>query len=220
MKNNKRSFPPTVCDSPYHAQDQESGGPSGSFEEMTYQYLLHEQKTILVNSDINGSLIERLVIPIILLNKKDDEREASEKGFDRNDEPISLLINSNGGLAHEVLSAVSVIMNSKTPVHTYALGRAMSGGFYLLISGHRRFAQPFSTVCYHQIQGASPSGPAQTGVEYLAESYRLQSAFEAMIHKRTKIKKKKLEDVNTKKIDWYFSQEELINLGIVDDFSF
>src|ERR1022692_1556590 len=106
-----------LCDSPYHSEGQDSGGSTGSFEEMTYQYLLHEQKTILINSDINGSLIERLVIPIILLNKKDDEREDADKHFNRQAEPISILINSNGGLAHEVLSAVSVIMDSKTPVH-------------------------------------------------------------------------------------------------------
>ena len=158
---------------------------------------MSNEKTILINNDINSNLIERLVIPIIIMNKADDIREENDKQFVRQNEPINILINSGGGNAHETMSAVSVILSSETPVHTYALGKAMSGGFYILIAGHQRYAQMFSSVLYHQIQcGFGGTQPAQQHIEHMTENLRLQSALDAVIFERTKIKKKKLDEIN------------------------
>ena len=210
---------PKLCD----ACDEQTPANifQGSFEEQTYQHLLSNEKTILINNDINSNLIERLVIPIIIMNKADDIREENDKQFVRQNEPINILINSGGGNAHETMSAVSVILSSETPVHTYALGKAMSGGFYILIAGHQRYAQMFSSVLYHQIQcGFGGTQPAQQHIEHMTENLRLQSALDAVIFERTKIKKKKLDEINSRKQDWIFSQEELLKYGIIDDFAY
>lgn len=188
-----------------------------SFKENTFQYLLTEKRTILLNSEINDNLIERLVIPIIQLNEMDDASEADSKSYDREDHPIKIYINSVGGNVFETMSAVSAIMSSKTPIYTYALGKALSGGFFLLAAGHKRHCQLFSTICYHQMQCRPASGALQSGKEDVEESLRLQAMLDKFILKATKIKAKELSTINEKKIDWWMGAEDAIKYGVVDE---
>jgi ATP-dependent protease ClpP protease subunit len=46
-------------------------------------------------------------------------------------------------------------MNSKTKIHTICTGVAMSAGFMILISGHKRFSYKHSTLLYHQASSFS-----------------------------------------------------------------
>lgn len=190
---------------------------SSSFEEATFQYLLSEKRTILLNDNIEKSLIEKLVIPIISINEMDDEADATTKLFDRNDNPIKVIINSNGGSAYETLSGISAIEHSKTPVWTYALSKAWSGGIYLLMAGHRRFCQRTSTLLYHQVQSGVQQTDLRSGEESLRESKRLQKCFEEFVVRRTKLNMDKIREIDAGKLDWFIPAKEALKLGIVDE---
>lgn len=188
-----------------------------TFEDDTFRHLLAEKRTILVNNLIVDNMIERVVIPIISINEMDDELEEESKSFVRAHNPIKIFINTNGGTANEVFSCISAIESSRTPIYTYAMGKAFSGGFYLLLSGHRRFCQKYSTLMYHQIQTGLPYGDMKASIDHIDETVRMQDMFHKFILRRSKIKSKILDDVNAKKLDWYMGAEDAVKFGIVDD---
>jgi ATP-dependent Clp protease protease subunit len=189
-----------------------------NYAEQTFQYLLSEKRTILLNSVIDDNIIERVVIPIMGLNEADDEAERELNAYSRDMNPIKIIINSNGGSVTEVLSCISAIEQSKTPVHTFALGKAYSGGFYILLAGHKRFCQRNSTLLYHQVQGQPPGGAVRTSQEWIDESERLQKMLDHFTLRRSKIKPEVLKEVNKQKKDWYINSLEARKLGLVDGY--
>ena len=69
--------------------------------------------------------------------------------------PIEIMIDSYGGRVYQCMGLISVVENSKTPIWTYVTGAAMSCGFILLISGHKRFAYKRATPLYHQVSSSA-----------------------------------------------------------------
>lgn len=179
-------------------------------EKMWYAFL--QEKTIIINGDINDDLIEKAVIQIYNFNDVDDYNESQSKYYERT--PIKIYINSFGGSIDEAFSLISAIETSKTPIITIALGKAISVGFLILLAGHRRYAQRFSTLMYHQ-GSTFLSGEINKMMEYTKYWEDCQNKIENYVIKQTKIKKKKLEEIFLRKQDWFMDAEEAIELGII-----
>mgnify|MGYP003383977580 CR=1 FL=1 len=130
--------------------------------------------------------------------------------------PIEIMIDSYGGMVYQCMGLVSVVENSDTPVWTYVTGAAMSCGFILLISGHKRFAYKRATPLYHQVSSGA-FGKVKDMEERVEETKRLQDILEDITIEKTKISKKKLTEIYEKKIDWYMSSSEALALGVVDE---
>ena len=130
--------------------------------------------------------------------------------------PIKIMIDSFGGQVYQILGLLAIMDESKTPIHTYATGAAMSCGFMLLIHGHKRFAYKHATPLYHQVSSGS-SGKVKDMEEKLEESKRLQGLLEKLTLEKTKISAKKLERVYKTKKDWYMTAKEALKLGVIDE---
>lgn len=185
--------------------------------EELYAELMEEDRTLVLNEIIDDDCIERIVIPIMRWNVEDENAEVHLKDYERT--PIKILLNSVGGSASETLSIISAIEASKTPVWTYVLGKASSGGFFILISGHKRFAQKYSTIMFHSIQlgFGHDVKPMQTADEIMVETKRLQKVFDEIVINHTKIPKKQINDVIEKKLDMHLSSKEALALGCIDE---
>ena len=109
-----------------------------------------------------------------------------------------------------------MIERSKTPVHTIVTGCAMSAGFMILISGHKRFAHKLSTPLYHQISGEM-WGTMKKLEEYHIETRRLQKMLEAIVLRKTKITRTKLKEIYNLQKNWHMSASEAKKLGVVDE---
>lgn len=179
-------------------------------EKMWYAFL--QEKTIILNGDIDESLIEKAVIQVYNFNEVDSYNEQQIKDFERT--PIKIYINSSGGLMDEAFSLISAIETSRTPVATIALGKAMSAGFLILLAGHYRYAQIYSRLMYHQGSGGM-IGEFNRMIEYAKHWENCQSMVEDYVIRKTKIKKKKLQDIFSHKQDWYLNSAEAIELGII-----
>lgn len=70
--------------------------------------------------------------------------------------PISLYINSPGGVVTAGMSIYDTMNFIKSPVHTICMGQAASMGAFILSSGDKRSALPHARIMIHQ-----PSGGAQ-----------------------------------------------------------
>jgi ATP-dependent Clp protease protease subunit len=130
--------------------------------------------------------------------------------------PIKIYIDSYGGNVYQCFGLLSVMKRSKTPIHTIVTGCAMSCGFMMLISGHKRFAHELSTPLYHQVSSAA-WGKLKDMEQDVEEAKRLQKIIENITLDRTTISKSKLKEVLEQKIDWFMSAEEALKLGVVDE---
>lgn len=168
-------------------------------------------KQILITGDIKEDLIEKAVIQIFNFNNMDAENRLSIQER----QPIVCYINTNGGSLDEAFSFVSAVEASETPVITVALGKAYSAGFLMLLAGHKRYAQKYSTLMYHQ-GSTGGIGEINRMMEYVKHWESCQSLVEDYVLSKTKIKKKKLDQIFSQKLDWYLKPQEAMQLGIID----
>ena len=130
--------------------------------------------------------------------------------------PIKIYIDSYGGNVYQCFGLLSVMENSKTPIHTIVTGCAMSCGFMMLICGHKRYAYKLSTPLYHQIS-KNGWGTIKELEESLEEGKRLQKILEKVVLEKTTITKARLKEVFEQKIDWYMDADEAKRLSVVDE---
>jgi len=131
-------------------------------------------------------------------------------------QPIKLYIDSYGGAVYQCFGLLGVMSKSETPIHTVVTGAAMSCGFMILISGHRRFGYSLSTPLYHQVSSGF-RGKVQDMEQSLEQTKKLQKKIEEITLTKTNISKKKLKEILKNKVDWYMTAEEALDLGVIDE---
>lgn len=80
-------------------------------------------------------------------------REEFSKVVDSGQTIVPLLIDSYGGDIYSLMAMIEIVLSSLVPVHTIALGKAMSAGAMLFGMGVRRWAGPNSTFMLHEAAG-------------------------------------------------------------------
>lgn len=178
------------------------------FEEYEFWKNLQNRKIIL-NTDINESLVERAIIQIINWNEQ-DEIDGLDKASRT---PIKIYIYSNGGDVIAGLGLISAIQNSVTPVETICLGLAASMGALLLISGHKRTIYKNGTVLLHDgsLQVANSSKKAKQTMAFYDQ---LELRLKNFIVENTNISPELYDSKNDE--EWYIFGDEAVSLGIVD----
>ena len=177
-----------------------------------------KDRNLYFYEQVTQASIKRIVEDITNINDSDEMLFKIYSIYDLTytPKPIKIHIDSYGGEVYQILGLLSVMDNSKTPIHTYATGAAMSCGFMMLIAGHKRFAHKYSTPLYHQVSNWA-FGNLTDMQERVAETKRIQKLLESFILQRTKLTKAKLKEVNSKKLDWYMTANEALDWGIVDE---
>lgn len=130
-----------------------------------------------------------------------------EKNKEWKVEPIRLIVNSFGGEVYDAFGIIAAIDASETPVHTYAYGSVMSAALPVFLAGKKRFIHPLCTFMYHEIS-TSYEGPIEGQKGDTKEGLRLQKDFDDYIFKHSKLTRRRLTEVKSKKQDWYFSAKE------------
>ncbi len=172
--------------------------------EMTIDELLLENRIVFMIGEINPASASRVMMQMLYLENQ------------RRNQEISLYINSPGGAVDDTLALYDTMRFLSSPIATYCIGRAYSGGSILLTAGTkgRRFILPHAKVMIHQPYG---------GITGQAEDIRLQA--EQIIKS-----KKLLTDILAKHTgqsseqihkdaerDKYFTAQEAKEYGLVDE---
>lgn len=179
---------------------------------------LPKNRDLFFTKQVDQASIGELTQKIIEINQDDDHLKKlySVYGLEYKPEPIKIYIDSYGGLVYQCFGLLSVMERSQTPIHTIVTGCAMSCGFMILISGHKRFAHKLSTPLYHQVSSGT-FGTVKEMEEKVEQSKKLQNQLEEIVLEKTKISKKKLKEIFETKKDWYMTAEEAKDLGVVDE---
>ncbi len=172
--------------------------------EMTIDELLLENRIVFLVGEINQASAARVMMQMLYL-------ENQKKGQD-----ISFYINSPGGAVDDTLAIYDTMRFLSSPVATYCIGRAYSGGAVLLTAGTKgkRFILPHAKVMMHQPYG---------GVYGQTEDIKIQA--EQIIKSKNELirilAKHTGQDIETirrdSERDKYFSAEEAKAYGLVDE---
>jgi len=172
--------------------------------EMTIDELLLENRIVFLIGEINHASASRVMMQMLYLENQ------------RRNQEISLYINSPGGAVDDTLALYDTMRFLSSPIATYCIGRAFSGGSVLLTAGTkgRRFILPHAKVMIHQPYG---------GVTGQTEDIKLQA--EQIIKSKNLlieiISKHTGQDPDTvrrdSERDKFFDAQEAKDYGLVDE---
>ena len=170
-------------------------------------YQLAENRIYYIDYEIDMEILE-IQRNIILINIADKDIPVEERI------PIKILIDSPGGLLSETMSVASTIVQSKTPIITINMADAYSGAAILLMSGHKRYAMPYSRAMLHTGSGGTSGTFEQT--EEQQKMYKRQvEDMGKYILARTGMDEKVFKRNKTK--DWYMNPEDQVKYGLVHE---
>jgi ATP-dependent Clp protease, protease subunit len=181
------------------------------------QFPVPTNRILFLNGLVNEDSMARIMTDIIIINEDDKKLKQlyPRMGIQYSPDPIKLYINTFGGALYDAFGLVSVMETSLTPIHTLVTGKAMSAGFLILISGHKRFALKHSELMYHQLSTATNGklGDVETTIE---QSKKQQKKMEKVVLSKTKLTHKMLEKIYAQKTDYYMTSKEAIKYGVID----
>lgn len=165
-------------------------------------------RTLYLDEEIKRETLIPLTKMILAWNNEDKETPIKQR------KPIKILIYSYGGEVDATLHFIDVCLMSKTPIWTFNMGVAMSGGFYILLAGHKRFAVKNSQSLVHQGAG-SFDGSAEEIKTHTTQYNKLLKTLADYTLERTKIPKSLFD--KKKKSEWFINGVEQVELGVVDE---
>lgn len=177
-----------------------------------------KDRNLFLAQQVTQDSINKISQAIIEINEDDAELEKiyALHDIDYVPKPIKLYIDSYGGYVYQCFGLLGIMKASKTPVHTIVTGCAMSCGFLISVSGHKRFGYPKATYMYHQVSSVAV-GKVKDLEEDVIETKRLQKMIEDITLQNTRITEKKLEKIYKTKKDWFMDSEEALKLKVIDE---
>lgn len=190
-----------------HVRERLMASASVSYQrtrEMGIDELLLENRIVFLVGEINHASASRVMMQMLYLENQ------------RRNQEINFYINSPGGAVDDTLALYDTMRFLSSPIATYCIGRAYSGGSVLLTAGTkgRRFMLPHAKVMIHQPYG---------GITGQAEDIRLQ-AEQIIKSKQTMIDilaentgqtKERIREDSER--DRYFDAHEAKAYGLVDE---
>ena len=164
---------------------------------------LLKDRIILLNEKIDTDCATSIIAQLLFLESENPEA------------PITMYINSPGGVITAGMAIYDVMNKVKCPIITVCVGIAASMAAVLLSSGSRgqRYALPNSTVMIHQPLGGA-SGQA-TEIQIVAT--RILSLYDKLatiMSKNSNIDKETMKKALDR--DNYLTPEEALEMGLID----
>lgn len=173
-----------------------------------------ENRIIILSDDICEESVSIVANALLNMINEDTVNRCVIQNY--KEKPIKLVVNSYGGDVYDCMQIIDIIENSATPIKTFCFGKAMSAGFLIFIAGHYRYMSKNATLMYHQISQCNSGTYSQLEEDFEELAY-MQNKMEKHVLEKTKISKKKLEEVKKLKKDWYIHSEDALKLGVVDE---
>jgi ATP-dependent Clp protease, protease subunit len=171
-------------------------------------------RTITLSSEIDESSVGDIIQYIADINEYDNDNQENLVDYER--KPIKLIVNSFGGSVYDGFALIAAIETSETHIHTYCFGSAMSMALLVLVSGDKRYGHKLSTYMYHECLDQMPYDKLSILKENLEETKRVMAVYDAHLIDCTRLKQKQLDQIKNLKKDWYFSAEEALKNGVID----
>lgn len=155
------------------------------------------------------STVAQIIKLIFEFNAEDKELLPDQR------RPIKLFINSPGGDITEGFPLIAAIELSKTPVYTINIGTWSSMAFLIGITGHRRFALPYTKFLLHE-------GSLFTGgsVNKVQDQVEFDKRFEQEIVKKHILKYSDMTEADYNalaRVEYFMLPEDAIKRRFIDE---
>ena len=130
-------------------------------------------------------------------------------------QPIVLNVCSNGGDLDAAFMIADAISMSCTPVFTVNTGYAYSGGAFVAMSGWRRYCYPHATYMLHEGSIEGVAGDAHKFRNFNDFYKKRIEQIKRLVTRYTSITEEEYE--KQRKDDWWFTADEAIEFGLVDE---
>lgn len=165
-----------------------------------------ESSTIYMFGDIADGTLYDLVLRIrAVMHMRPDEKK---------NDPINIIINSDGGDVYEALGMIDYIQSLNVKVNTICRGRAMSAAALLLCAGTGvRAVSKNSTIMFHEMSSGiyGKSSDMKANVQHME---KLEEILVSIMSDNSKKDGKFWKEKTIK--DYYLSPEEALELGVID----
>lgn len=178
-------------------------------------YIDMENRLFYLSGDIDCDSISKINFNLIKLIMEDNKNKSTDNEYVY--KPVYLYINSYGGMTDDGWSLIDIINNSSTPIYTICTGYAYSCGFNIFIAGHKRFMTHNAKLCYHTVHVEIDFMSYDKFKDEYAQVTADNNKLENHIARYTKMNEDLIDDIRTKRKDFYMTAEEALSLGCVDE---
>ena len=158
--------------------------------------------------------MQPIIDRIMTINEEESRLAKALNNYNVN--TIRVILSSYGGSVHAGLALMGAIEMSTVPVEVVALGACMSMGLPILCSAHTRTAHRYTTFMYHEVSSVN-IGKLTEQIIDVSETQRLQKMIDDHLLEKTSLTEEKLEEIKDLRHDWYFSAEEALEIGLIDN---
>lgn len=181
-----------------------------NIDPVKYQYFLGlKNRTLILNDDIDSDIIEKIIIPLINMDKE-------EQG-----NPIKLYLCSYGGDVWSGMILSDVIDKIKSPLDIIGMGTCLSMGLLLLMAGKnnpnvKRYCYPSTVGLLHAGSLSLGQTDANQAKDFMAFNSKYEETkIKQHIFKNTNITEKEYKKFSRK--EKYLDASEMLAYGIVDE---
>ncbi len=174
------------------------------FRQMSLDDMLLENRIVFLIGDINYARAAEVIMKLLYLDNMKKGRE------------ISLYINSPGGTVDDTMAIYDTMRFVGSPIATYCIGRAQSGGAVVLAAGTKgsRYALPHAKIMLHQPWGGVTGQAADIKIQ-AEEILRAKQTLNEILAKHTGQPLEKIQ-LETER-DNYMSAEDAKAYGLIDE---
>jgi len=183
---------------------QYGGGQYQRYRQMSLDDMLLENRIVFLIGEINYARAAEVIMKMLYLDNLKRGRE------------ISLYINSPGGSVDDTMAIYDTMRFVGSPVATYCIGRAQSGGALILAAGTKgsRFALPHAKIMLHQPWGGVTGQAADIKIQ-AEEILKAKKMLSEIFAKHTGQPVEKILEETER--DRYMSAAEAKDYGLIDD---
>ncbi|MDK2971498.1 MAG: ATP-dependent Clp protease, protease subunit [Candidatus Sumerlaeota bacterium] len=160
-------------------------------------------RIILINRDFDDRLANLVTAQLLFLESQDA------------DKPISMYINSPGGVISSGMAIYDTMQLIKPSISTTVIGQAASMGAVILLAGAKgsRYALPNARIMIHQPSGGSHGTSTDIEIQ-TQEMMRIRESLYTIMANHTGHTVDEIKDACDR--DNFMSPEEAIEFGIID----
>ena len=184
-------------------------------EDLSYQYVSEQLATLMDYSDsviyMTGVINENTLVDIMIRIRA----ILSKRTGDEINNPINLIINSDGGDIYEMLGLIDYMETLSVKVNTICRGKAFSAAAIILACGTgTRMISRRSSVMFHQ-SSSLLDGKMSDLAAYLENVKTMESTIYELLADKTK--KDAIWWKEHMKSDFFVSVDDLLEYGVIDE---
>jgi ATP-dependent Clp protease protease subunit len=173
--------------------------------QMDYGIDVGASSVLLFGEIMDGSLYDIITRIRAIMHMRKDENK---------NDPINLIINSDGGSVYEALGIIDYMQSLDVKVNTICRGRAMSAAALILCAGTGvRAASQYSTIMFHEISSDiyGKSSDMKANVQHME---KLEEILLEILKSNSNKDKDYWKNVTIK--DYYITPKDALDMGVID----